>query len=204
MFHIGGGFCVQPTKELFQLLYDKGIKVDSSVALKQRMYSEAHRYDYHINIDKLNWISSSGIIEVPIGAVQNSLLQRIIHGTDFASLRGNETRGEAIHTVKSKKMNKLKYLFRYNTTQKTMSLDSMPYKQLLYGLQKYYKKYNCRNEEVYLAVLGHPKMLDDVRYSNLEAFIKEIQKCYQDKYRFVTLREAYEDLKDKNLLSYDV
>lgn len=186
-----GGFCIQPITEIDVLLRENGIEIDSSVAMMQKLESNVHSYDYIRKYDEINWEVMDGIYEVPVGAVKNNLFLRIIHGNQYKSLHRKEIKGEAIHSEVNDKFNRFEYLLNYNKTYKMMSLDSMPYRQLLHGLDSYYRKYDCKNKERYIAVICHPKCIDDGILDNMKSFIKEVAKQV-DKYTFITMRQIYD------------
>ena len=189
-----GGFCIQPIDVIGEYLREAGIKIDSSVAVMQKFDSNVHSYNYVRKYEQLNWNILNGIYEIPVGAVKNNIVRRVLFGNEYKTLHREIVRGTAIHASSLKKYNKWKYFLNYGNTHKMMSLDSMPYKQLVYGLNKYYKKYDCMNKESYVAIICHPKCVDNLILENMKMFIETVQK-QSNKFRFLSITQMYEEMK---------
>ena len=169
-----GGYCIQPEDELFKLLSKNGIQLDSSVCVGKKLHSEAHFFDFDKEYDELNWKLASDIVELPIGSVNNNLVKRFIPGTGFQTLKKKPAKGEGIAGTTKATQSKFKRLLHFNKTKREFGLEFMHYKQLMYGLKQYYKKYDCKNQDKYVAVICHPKSMDSISIKNMEIFINKV------------------------------
>lgn len=183
-----GGYCIQPEEELFKVLAENGIEIDSSVCIGKKLYSEAHYFDFDKDYEEINWKMASGIVELPIGSVNNNLLKRLIPGTGFQTLQKEPSKGEGIAGTTRPTQVRLMRALKYNKSKKEFGLEFMHYKQLLYGLKQYYRKYNCDSEDRYVAVICHPKSMDHTSTANMETFIQKILDN-KDRMRFAALKE---------------
>lgn len=203
-----GGFCIQPYEELFTALANEGIIIDSSVAMEQKLISNVHKYDFSGMAEELNWIwrnssTGSSIIEIPIGAVKNNLGLRILFPHAFSQMKSEAVKGTAIHeeyTAKLEKKRALDDLLSYSKKYKVLSLDSMHYIHLMHGLNELYKRYDCCNNDRYVAILCHPKCIDNGKLQNMNQLIREI-KNQKDKYQFMTMLQVYKTNIDEQFKS---
>ncbi len=166
-----GGYCIQPETELMRLLGKCGIIIDSSVCIGKKLSSVAHQFDYDCEYDELNWEIGPGITELPIGSVNNDLLKRFLPNSGFRNLKKDQAKGEGIIGTTKPSDGKLKRLIKYNKTKREFGLEFMHYKQLMFGLKKYYEKYDCCNSDKYISVICHPKSMDAISMDNMEQFI---------------------------------
>ena len=111
---------------------------------------------------------------LPIGSVNNNLVKRFIPGTGFQTLKKKPAKGEGIAGTTKATQSKFKRLLHFNKTKREFGLEFMHYKQLMYGLKQYYKKYDCKNQDKYVAVICHPKSMDSISIKNMEIFINKV------------------------------
>lgn len=196
-----GGFCIQPYEELFAALANEGIVIDSSVAMEQKLVSNVHKYDFSGMSAELNWIwrdkdTGNTILEIPIGAVKNNLVLRILFPHVFSQIESRMVKGTAIHEESTKQIEKrniIKSLASYSKGYKVITFDSMHYIHMLHGLNELYKRYDCCNNDRYVALLCHPKCMDEDKLQNMNQFILRVNNK-KDKYEFVTMSQAYKNI----------
>lgn len=178
-----GGFAIQPHKELFRILADKGIKIDSSVAYRLHSNSKTNYYDFR-KMKAKNWSISSNstlfdksdedksIYEIPIGATRRSLVKKIVSkvmriGSDKLDL--SPKRGTYINE-ESKKA-KIKIIWDSILGYSSFSTDAYKADYLYQQIKRYAKGSN----EIDIAVIGHPKLVDESYCKNLKQLIELIK-----------------------------
>lgn len=200
-----GGYCVQPHNELFKALKENGIHIDSSVVFKQKangvnLYDFTdlpERYGWLISADSpMNYIAENGenaIFEIPIASIKNSLLRRLFCKNTERQLPRGEIKGTFIGNGKvevPKKISKVKKLFNYNKQYKFLTVDSVSYKLLMRKLKKIVNK-NTK-KPMFVATIGHPKLISNVWLQNFEGLLTQIQK--EEKICAVTMQDVIKKL----------
>ena len=189
-----GGYCIQPETELFHLLAENGIEIDSSVCIGKKLQSEAHDFDYDKQYKQLNWRTDSGIIEIPIGSTPNSLFKRMIPSSGYRTLDKEPAKGEGIQGTTAPSTSKIQRVLNFNKTKREFGLEFIHYKQLMAGLRRYYDQYSKAGKDVFVATNCHPKSMDSISMQNMELFFHEIEEN-GDWVRFVSMKEARNKLK---------
>ena len=203
-----GGYSVEPHEKLFPYLRQKGIIIDSSVAMKTKNEGGmAQKYDYTILPEKLNWwiapqqpitqegnpkYLSESLFELPVGYYQKNLRDRLlIRKNRMTFLRGESTgTGISVPNEKNAKMSVIKKILNYNSQCIKLSLDSTGADLMMIALKRLYKKYDGKNNDLYLAVIGHPKSFSGQAFENMKQFIKLVQQ-QKEFFRFITLSDLY-------------
>lgn len=204
-----GGYMIQPHQNLFSILKDNDIIIDSSIALRQKAVGLLS-YDYS-NLGKQNswWISKKlplercvsniegTIYEVPVGYIKSSLIRRLLRPSFEKVLRLSERRGSYIGTNLNKENDvndswlvvKLKRLFSYTATYRLLSFDSVHYKLMISQIRKLYKK----DKSITVAAIGHPKLIDSVWLENFEGLLIELKKT--DYCNTVSMMDIWQSIK---------
>lgn len=204
-----GGFCIQPHKELVELLYDAGIRVDSSIAPYLTSGSKINYYDYRNRSVKGNWWLSSNsewwedgkegqkkLMEIPIATIDKNPIyfgfRRLINKSAI-KLDLGEKRGSYLQLpVDSKpKFSLNEYLGGYNS----ISLDAYKANFLYEKIRRLSKKYNATKDDVMVAVIGHPKLITDTYLDNLSQFINILRN--DKNIRIMNISEAYKEWMKK-------
>ncbi|MBQ9861188.1 MAG: hypothetical protein IJO75_02905 [Clostridia bacterium] len=202
-----GGYCIQPHTDLFEALNQNGIWIDSSVAVQQKGHG-INVYDYTaIPVDRTGWwvnnkealekmvpAEQGQTFELPIGCVANSLVRRILSPETERNLKLGKLRGtyigKTVASTPKKRTNRLKLLLTYINGKRMLSCDYLHYcaiKRALLKLEKSGKKTG------YVAVIGHPKLINDVWLQNMNALL---QACAGDKHiRFTTVADIGRELR---------
>lgn len=188
-----GGYCVQPHKELFSVLLDNGIFLDSSVAIGQ-FSNGTNSYDFKDITNRVAWWcdingelkdrcapSPTAVYELPIGGIKPSLFRRVFSPKKEKNLIQKSMRGSYIgsSTTKkapTKKANIIIRILNYGKGLRMLTCDSANYALLIQGLNKA----AMVNKNGDVSVIGHPKLIDDEWLKNFESLLialKESKKC---------------------------
>lgn len=201
-----GGFAVQPVKDLFSLLLNNGICIDSSIL--PYMKSEAvNAYDFTNIPSKLNWWinaekglaenvgkSEASVFEVPVITRKPDLYyftrNRKERNLPTPNLKGSY--------VKSSKFIPVKKETRFQTLKKQIlgyrypSLDGKPYKIIYHDLLRIYNAYGLKNKNGYICLICHPKLCDDVRLRNLCDLVELVKK--DNRFEFCNMQDIYKEI----------
>lgn len=209
-----GGFCIQPESELFKVLYDNNIRIDSSVAKGLHTESNTLKYSFLNMPKKINWWVSpeegieidsknreESLFEIPIGTI-NRKPQKWFISKKNIPYKKMERRGTYISTnVVEKKQNLLvKIINRIKSAWNmplVLSLDTYRADTLYKMVSDYLIHNNCVKNDYYIAVIGHPKLIIGERLETLEEFVKMVTdkmplvkfSTMQDVYKFEILKE---------------
>ena len=186
-----GGYCIQPHEELFSVLRENGIIIDSSVAMKQ--YADGvNKYDYRKIKDMMGWwinpsesisndrfVNDSSIFEVPVWYKKNNLWKRLTDPNNEKSIRINLTHGSFIGQEKNKTIHantfaRIISFFKYSFSSRILSVDSIPFNAIIDTLHCVSKAFGY--EEKYVAIIGHPKLISDIWISNFRNLLEIINE----------------------------
>ena len=201
-----GGFSMQPHGKIVEALYDQGIRVDSSVAPQLVTESEANFYDYRHPLEVQNWYLSDStewwenstggkaLLEIPVATIDKSPLSFIVRRLvkpNTVKLNLGPKRGSyiAIHT---RPESKLKSYYHYFTGFNAISMDAYAAEFLYSQVQRLRRKVKGENQVV--AIIGHPKLVNNVYIENLMRFIDMIDN--DSNLEFISIYDAYQ-MKEK-------
>lgn len=208
-----GGYCIQPHGELFDILYKNGIIIDSSIAMKQ--YADGvNKYDYRKLPKRMGWwidpkfdISMSAlktegaIFEVPVWYKKNNLCRRIFVPNFEKNINSGIIRGSFIGQSEKKDFSQKNFRLRiknallYSFKSRILSVDTIPSTAIISMLREASKIKNENNK--YLSIIGHPKLLNDDWINNFENLLVQIKKA--EWCSCVTMFEIYQQLKNKKI-----
>lgn len=201
-----GGFCIQPEQKILHAMMQNGLVIDSSVCKNLSADTSTHYYDFRKMPDKANWYFSKdtglrgeddagNFFEIPVGSV-SSIPEKwfIVHGNP-------RMKTEAYKGQTSKETDKqtgnlckiYKRIHNFFSGAVMMSLDSAHYLALTDMCREYLKKYDCINKEIYVCLIGHPKLFGEINYSNMQCFLHEIRNKYGRFIRFYTIMDVYRE-----------
>ena len=205
-----GGYCIQPHGELFKVLLDNEIYIDSSVSMKQEAHS-VNEYDYR-NVPDVNgwWIgiqsslnepakkTKGSVYEVPVAYYRQSLIKRLLKPQEEKvishKLRGTYIKIPSVNSGSAvTKQSKIKRLIGYNKTTRILSFDSIHYMSIVKTLMKRAKK--CGKGYQSVAVIGHPKLIDNTWLANIDAFLNKAENA--NRIDMVTMQNIYADIKQQ-------
>jgi hypothetical protein len=205
-----GGWCLQPEEELLKNLIENNIKIDTTLYKGGYQKTETHFVDFRNLPNEINWWinpkkginykskkNSSSIFEVCIGSYNkkpniwfNKIKYKLIR--EKRSLGKLKKRGVSIDYKKLGRIELLKFRIKYlfNTPIIFNFQDSC--KEEMIDITNYYlKKFDCLNNDYYIAMMGHPKNIFDNNLIELDKFCKEIKKNYTRKVKFINLCDVY-------------
>ncbi len=185
-----GGFCIQPHEKVVDILYDEGIRIDSSITPNLHADDSTHYYDFRNNNLKNNWWIGKGewyedsakdkkkLYEIPIATVKNSFTNRTLNKLFLSrsnKLQLGEKRGSYINNSGGVRESMLSHYARVLKTGSEYNLVSMDAYKAEY-LYKQLKKFSefCEDNDSYIAIIGHPKLCTDVYITNVSQLIDYI------------------------------
>lgn len=204
-----GGWCLQPEKKLLRALKKNGIHIDTTIYKNGFLKTETHYLNYRNTPNRPNWWidpelgidkeankdARKNIFEVSIGSyyskpyvyklkIKNKMIQM---KRDDIELRGvsickkNENKFKRINN-KINNFIQAPIMFSFEG-QSSGVLEKM--------VLNYLNKYDCKNDDVFIALICHPKVLYDKDFEEIEIFLKRINELYKEQVKFVSLYEIY-------------
>ena len=79
-------------------------------------------------------------------------------------------------TVPKARKGRLGHILSYYKRKRMLTCDGMRYQVAARAVKKMSSKRACRNQVVGVAVIGHPKMIDDLWMTNFESMLLEMKK----------------------------
>ena len=168
-----------------------GVWIDSSVAVQQKN-DTINIYDYTEIPAQRNgwWVKNDGALatqvsacdgdtyEVPIICTSRSLIRRLLHPETEKKLQRRNPKGSFIGQsshlfIRPIWIRKLKVLLSYNKAKPMLTFDSLQHGAIYREIRK--RARHIKRDE-YVAIIGHPKLIDDIWLENFEAFLKEFEK----------------------------
>lgn len=211
MAYRAGGFSLQPHQELVSELLKNGIKVDSSIAPKLFSGSETNWYDYRNKAKKVNWHISPNLewwedsedketlLEIPIATIDKSvfvfLIKRLFKPSDIKLCLGKQ-RGTYIKN-QTHKENRIKSITKYILGYNAISLDAYSADYLYDQIKRFHRKMVDKKddkESYIVALIGHPKLVNNIYMKNLGKFI-DLIKC-DNRFSLISINEAYQMIKE--------
>lgn len=189
-----GGYCLQPEQEISRILYDNGIRIDSSVCCGKSYIGGGMYYDYRkVNktpnfyfnheiglLEKCKNKIPNGIFEIPVGSYKKNPF-KIIASKMNAPITTLSVNGCAMKldvTIRPK--NRLKQRIKNCFIESNMlTLDSYNYKSMVYMVKHLLKDHNCKKKDIYLTIIAHPKMQSDDHIENMK---KTCELLLKEKY----------------------
>lgn len=192
-----GGFCYSPVKEVTDTLISLGITIDSSVCKNLKMETYSQEFDYTQTPAKYNWFFDSKgmfqestekqrLFEIPIGTYSR-IPNKWIFTHFMPKLVFPPRKGLSSPTVEKKKSSRFDHVKASFTTPVLFTNDSLHANALLKIVEFYEKK--AKKNDIYIAVIAHPKLSSDVCVANTVSFIRLVkEKCHNT--RFVTTKDV--------------
>ncbi len=206
-----GGYSIQPHSELVRALRENGVFIDSSVCRHQYIKSNANNYDFRKLPRKMNWwlspdkdfsyegtVDDGGLFEVPMCGDKNSMFKRLFV-KDREIIPSVPRKGSYVKLNLPKRniIGRLRHILNYNKTFALASFDSMPPERMFETMKKIERKYDTAHNDVYISIIGHPKLCNEYVLNGMEKFIKTTS-CYRDRFEFITFRQLYDELCKNN------
>lgn len=200
-----GGYCLQPERHLLQLLWKNGIRVDSSVVPGGVCHRAPHEYDYRkLPVKAGFWIdpkvgfsrrdAGSGkgnIFEVPIASAKPGVEKLYMKCTgktmQLPLLRGSYLIGKETLSPLQKIIEKIE---KFSNMAYVLTLDDWDCNSMLKMLEINLRRLDVEKEELYFAVIGHPKVSCPVTVEATANFIEAVRERYGKNVVFESMREV--------------
>lgn len=206
-----GGFAVQPYEKLFAILQKNGVVIDSSVVINDCLSHMITGYDFRDIPKQLGWWVSradmgqacqrddevcAGVFEVPLLTIKNNIVERTFFPKRKRTFRTGTATGAPIQ-IDQKKGNsvavKAKALLNYNQTYRRLSMDGMNAEYLYRKLEKIFYEYDAGNQDVYAAILGHPKAFTGGAFDNFDKLLELLLK-QKERIRIVSMTDICREI----------
>lgn len=187
-----GGYSIQPHNNIVKVLYENGIRVDSSVCVMQYADTPTNKYDYRKKIPYINWMMSpekewwqniesdcKGLYEIPIATENKNPIVFAFKRTfkpNEIKLNLGEYRGSYMKTSNSDQGKSLKKILAYLCGYNLISMDAYRAKFIYTQLKRFYVKHKCNEFDGTVALVGHPKLINSNYLDNLDVLIKMLKK----------------------------
>ena len=204
-----GGYCLQPEKNISDILYDAGIRIDSSACMGFSYCGGGMYYDYrdypknpnmYFNTDfgftdEKKDKPNKGIFEVPVfgyrtfpyRAIASKLNSKISHSQE----NGTAMKLDALPQKKHSPVNRIK---RNINGANMLSFDSFNSKSMLYMIKRIKKEYRCWENDIYITIIAHPKIQSDEHINSMK---DACEKMLNEK--DIIFQNLYEVYKELNL-----
>lgn len=200
-----GGWCLQPEKELMRTLLENEIYIDTSIYKGGYINTKTHYIDYRKLPKNVNWYidpleglkksSASGIFEIPIGTITKSpymYYQKIKNKRNRQKYLKTEINGVPIGFEKlnfrKKILNKINNFLNYPIM---FSFDHATCNELLDFIKYYVKRLDYQNNDYFISIIGHPKVLNETNLHEIDKFCKSVKQNYGDIVEFIHYQDAY-------------
>ena len=187
-----GGYCLQPEQDLIPLLYQAGIRIDSSVCRGMYYDGDGMYYDYrdvpHSNNVYLNDTFGlkdektcdikDGVFEVPVGGY-STFPYRLLASKMNKKITCEAPRGCGM--ALTKKTNVIDYNFIERVKQarnstNMLTFDSYYKNSIIYMLNRMAKEEGRNKKDVFVATIAHPKCMSEQHIQNMRESIIAIKK----------------------------
>ncbi len=208
-YRAGGYNFVPQAGRILKVLYDNGIRYDSSVSRGYFFKSDTSLADYRKIPDMPNWyLSPDGdfsktakntdfIYEVPITSKPKGIFEM---PTAFKlkkfAYRAVENRGAMIHSnIKINKVDKIRQLF----SSRMLTVDNHTFSpEYLINILDYNLRKFKKHKEIHLALIGHPKSMGKYHYFLLTEFVKLTKQKYGNGIEYVGFKDIDKTLNGQN------
>lgn len=204
-----GGWCLQPEKEFLQALAAEGILIDTTVYYGGYMNQAGHFFDFRKIPDKPNWwIDPKKGLEYEANKEKGHLLEVAIGSYAFLPMiglkklmfkpyrarlkfRASRERGCSVHVLQKKNMlaKMFSKVHNFLTQPIVFSFDSACYEVMMHLTTYYLKRFDCKNQEVFVSIIGHPKALTDVYLNEIRKYCAKVTTDYSHLIKFIRLRD---------------
>lgn len=198
-----GGYCLQPEQLMADILYDEGIRIDSSVCIGFKHDGDGMYYDYHemkknnnYYIDKKNGLKDKNthrtersIFEVPV-AGYSSFPFRFLMSRKNKKITNETPRGTGMKLAPrpmDRKRSLVSRIERTVTATNMLSFDDYYFESMVYCIRKIVKEGKCATNDLYISTIAHPKSMTKAHVDNLVNTISVLKN--DETIRFVTMTD---------------
>ena len=200
-----GGYCLQPEQLIAPILYEEGIKIDSSVCYGHKYTNDGMRYDYtnlpliynqyfsqkHGLQDGLQErpIGIESLFEVPVWGYK-SFPHRAIASKMNKKISNAKPTGHGMSITPAAPLNTLARIKRIFTAYNMLTFDFFHSDSMVYMINQISKSSTCRKKDVFISIISHPKCQSDQHIDNMQRAIRQLKK--NPKVRFVSMKQIAE------------
>jgi hypothetical protein len=196
-----GGYNLAPaTGTILTSLYEKGIRIDSSIIKDYRFSSGISDVDFSRMPGRANWTiplagpltaqAREGILEVPIASKPRTpvnnvpfLFSRVVHRK-----RAHDARGRSIHFNHTTAAQKLARMFPRSAW--TLSFDDGAQSiEDVMGIFGAHVDAHRNDDEIVCAAISHPKSMGAYEFSLMRSFVRRARAEYGNALEFCTYRD---------------
>lgn len=196
-----GGYCLQPESLIAPLLYTEGIRIDSSVCYGRAYNSDGMAYDYTkmpqtpniyfsekigLRDGVVTKPKSFGILEVPVWGYK-SFPYRVIASKKNGKISDEKATGYGMSIKKPKPLTIVDRIKGVFTGSNMLTFDFYNAKSIVYMINKISRQRMCRDKDVYISIISHPKSQSDQHIENMRNAIRELED--NQNVRFVSMSE---------------
>lgn len=204
-YRAGGNNLSPRTRDILSALYDKGIRIDSSIAKGFRFRSGISTVDFAGMPAEANWTipvtgplqaqSQEGIYEVPIASRPRTPLNNVpfLINRVLQRQRARDPKGRSIHSGHTPPLQKLARLFPRSAWPLSFDEAVLSVEDALRTLRHHVDSHPS-DDTIVCASVSHPKCLGFYELSLMRDFIARARAEYGSALSFVTYRDVYDSI----------
>lgn len=199
-----GGYCIQPENEIADILFDEGIRIDSSMCCGFSHDGDGMYYDYtpykrvcnlYINrntsfSDMCSLPIEKGIFEIPVGGY-STFPYRAIASKKNRSISEEPPRGYGMKLKAGsdgKKNTLAGRIKRIITATNMLTFDCYHADTMVYMLERVAYEEKCSKRDVFVSTIAHPKGMTDEHIVNMKKAIQYLK--HNKNIYFASIAEA--------------
>lgn len=205
-----GGYCLQPESSFTTILYENGIRIDSSVLSGGYKKNSSHYYDYRKNFNHTSYFfdyrkgtlftqnsSNNAMLEIPIGTVSSFIKKLRIRST-LKKFDRPAIKGTFIDSKSSSFIDKVfRKITNFSNNPYLLEFDEWNSRSMMIILDSILKKIDFINNDIYLSVVGHPKVSCKELLDNTRIFYEMLFEKYSNDVKVVSFSEVLEKFGTK-------
>lgn len=198
-----GGYCLQPESVMAPILYAEGIRIDSSVCYGHAYNKDGMLYDYTCLPKVYNQFFSEkhglaegmqdepqdeeSIFEVPVWGFK-SFPYRVIASKKNKKISNAVVTGSGMALTQPGQIGFLERFKRILTACNMLTFDFFHADSMVYMINKIAQERVCREKDVFISIISHPKGQSNQHIDNMQAAIRRLK---QNSYiRFVSMKQV--------------
>lgn len=207
-----GGHNLSPaTGTILAALFEKGIRIDSSIVKGFRFRSGISMVDLTGMPETPNWTiplsgplcaeADSGIFEIPVAAKPRTtlnnipvLINRVLHRR-----RAHNPLGPSIHASHTPLFQKLARIFPRSAWALSFDDAAHSIDDLMSILRAHLRAHEGKGD-IICAAVSHPKCMGDYELSLMRSFVARARAEFGDALEFTTYRAVYDDLVSRGVV----
>lgn len=200
-----GGYCLQPEELMVPILYEAGIRIDSSVCYGHKYTHDGMLYDYtHLPLIYNQYLTpkhglQDGLQEKPTGVESlfevpvwgyRSFPHRAIASKMNKKISDVKPTGYGMSITPAKPVNTLTRIKRIFTAYNMLTFDFFHSDSMVYMINQISKSSTCHKKDIFISIISHPKCQSDQHIDNMQRAIRQLKKI--PNVRFVSMKQIAE------------